>query len=222
MQVRARILAAARAEFTDGGYEAASLARVARRAGFTKGAVYSNFESKQALLAAMLVERSAEVGRRAFARLGAEPIDPGTLAYRAAAVLADEVTVHPQEHQLLWELAQRSGTDADAAASYGRCRERQQETIAAELRAHLTALDIDSDADLDHAAFVLVTVMSALAVEHVARPNVVGRERIRATLDTVLRGLLAPSAAARGTPGARAQTGAGDESDVTSGAPRPD
>ncbi|MGB6072667.1 MAG: TetR family transcriptional regulator, partial [Rhodococcus sp. (in: high G+C Gram-positive bacteria)] len=44
--VRDRLLAAAADEFTERGYAAAKLTDIADRAGFTKGAVYSNFESK--------------------------------------------------------------------------------------------------------------------------------------------------------------------------------
>lgn len=47
--VRASILQAAADVFLDEGYERASLARIATRAGFTKGAIYSNFGSKTEL-----------------------------------------------------------------------------------------------------------------------------------------------------------------------------
>ncbi len=43
------MLAAARETFVDQGYHAASLDLIARRAGYSKGAVYSNFASKESL-----------------------------------------------------------------------------------------------------------------------------------------------------------------------------
>ena len=56
--VRDKILAAAGEEFVERGYGGTSVAQVAARAGFTKGAVYSNFEGKPELFAAAMEDRS--------------------------------------------------------------------------------------------------------------------------------------------------------------------
>lgn len=55
-RTRAAVLAAARQEFTEYGYEAAKVDRIADRADLTRGAVYSNFPGKRALYLAVLVE----------------------------------------------------------------------------------------------------------------------------------------------------------------------
>jgi AcrR family transcriptional regulator len=54
---RRSLLAAARRVFTKRGYHAATLDAVAEEAGFTKGAVYSRFESKADVFLAILEER---------------------------------------------------------------------------------------------------------------------------------------------------------------------
>jgi AcrR family transcriptional regulator len=59
-QTRERLIDAAAQVFADRGFEAASLDEVAAAAGYTKGAVYSNFESKTDLFIA-LIERRIEV-----------------------------------------------------------------------------------------------------------------------------------------------------------------
>jgi AcrR family transcriptional regulator len=59
-RTRAKILAAARRVFERRGFHGASLDQVAREAGFTKGAVYSAFDSKADLFFALLAERAAE------------------------------------------------------------------------------------------------------------------------------------------------------------------
>jgi AcrR family transcriptional regulator len=56
---RARLLEAATAEIGERGYHATSIEHIAERAGFTRGAFYSNFENKEQLFAEAL-----EVGRR--------------------------------------------------------------------------------------------------------------------------------------------------------------
>jgi len=53
---RALVLDAARAVFAEVGIEGASIREIARRAGYTPGALYSYFDSKEAIYAALLQE----------------------------------------------------------------------------------------------------------------------------------------------------------------------
>ena len=53
---RAKVLAAARAEFAERGYRDAKIDLIAERAELTRGAVYSNFPGKRALYLAVLAE----------------------------------------------------------------------------------------------------------------------------------------------------------------------
>ena len=64
-QTRDRVLDAAARQIAQVGYEKASLARIAQKAGYTKGAVYSQFSSKGDLLIA-LFDRRAEAGHKQF------------------------------------------------------------------------------------------------------------------------------------------------------------
>jgi AcrR family transcriptional regulator len=71
-EVRRRILASAYGVFEVWGYEGASLERVAEAAGFSKGAVYSNFAGKDELffelVSARIDERAAALVEAAAAR----------------------------------------------------------------------------------------------------------------------------------------------------------
>ena len=58
--VRARLVAAAAGVFAERGYEGASLERVAEAGGLSKGAVYSNFASKDELLFELVAARIDE------------------------------------------------------------------------------------------------------------------------------------------------------------------
>lgn len=58
---RARILAAARAEFVERGFAAVKIDEIAERAELTRGAVYSNFPGKRALYFAVLATEEPEV-----------------------------------------------------------------------------------------------------------------------------------------------------------------
>lgn len=76
---RAKVLAAARAEFTERGFREAKIDRIAERADLTRGAVYSNFPSKRALYFAVLAQEAEQAP---------EPEYPPT-ATAARAALAD-------------------------------------------------------------------------------------------------------------------------------------
>ena len=54
---RLRLLRAAEKVFTRDGFEAAKLEEIAAEAGYTRGAFYANFESKEDLFLAMLEEQ---------------------------------------------------------------------------------------------------------------------------------------------------------------------
>ena len=59
-QTRAQLVATAKQMFFEDGYHPTSLEKVADAAGYSKGAVYSNFRSKDELCAAVLDEIRAE------------------------------------------------------------------------------------------------------------------------------------------------------------------
>jgi|SRR6478609_1530292 AcrR family transcriptional regulator len=190
IDVRRRVLEAAAAEFTERGYAEASLATIARRAGFTKGAVYSNFESKQALLADVLLERAVEVIEGALARLTTRRAGVDTLAARAGAVLADQVAVAAPWHALTAELGLQAGRDPLAAEAYRRFRTAQRAVLVETLTRRSDALGLPPGTALDHAALVLLAVLNGLAIEHAADPTALDRAAMAEVLTQVLAGLI--------------------------------
>ncbi|MFI5258338.1 MAG: TetR/AcrR family transcriptional regulator [Candidatus Limnocylindrales bacterium] len=104
-QTRARLIDAAAAVFARRGFETATLDEVAAAAGYTKGAVYSNFASKTDLFIALIERRievqSAEHSRR-FAGKDIESLaqameaqaDHGSESDKQWLVLAVEFWLH--------------------------------------------------------------------------------------------------------------------------------
>lgn len=76
---RQKLLVAARRLFAEHGYGGTSLEAVAREAGFSKGAVYSNFDSKEQMFLAVLQEHRDETHLSLLAILDAEPPIPELL-----------------------------------------------------------------------------------------------------------------------------------------------
>ncbi|HEX9684168.1 MAG TPA: TetR/AcrR family transcriptional regulator [Acidimicrobiales bacterium] len=81
-QTRERLLEAAATVFARQGYAAASLDEIADAAGYSKGAIYSNYHSKEALFLAVLERHDAEQ----TASLGATLRVGGTLEERLASL----------------------------------------------------------------------------------------------------------------------------------------
>jgi AcrR family transcriptional regulator len=124
-QTRAQLVATARRMFFEDGYHPTSLEKVADAAGYSKGAVYSNFRNKDELCAAVLdeirAERFAEVigllsqpDRFEALRGWAERVigDPGWTPLEA------EFALHARSNERLRsELAGRLGNIVDMLAA---------------------------------------------------------------------------------------------------------
>src|SRR5437867_12636083 len=82
-RTRERLVAAAERVFLKKGYHEASLAELARAAGYTTGAVYSNFSGKEHLALAVLERRMVDIAGVLGQRLSAAA---PTVAARLEAV----------------------------------------------------------------------------------------------------------------------------------------
>ncbi|MEU4294869.1 helix-turn-helix domain-containing protein [Kribbella sp. NPDC026596] len=80
LRTRAKVLAAARAEFAEHGYGDTTIDRIAARADLTRGAVYSNFPGKRALYFSTL---TPHISQRAAARQVTTPAE-GLAAFASA------------------------------------------------------------------------------------------------------------------------------------------
>lgn len=104
-EVRSRILEAAYSVFAERGYEGAGLERIAEAAGFSKGAVYSNFANKDelffAMISARIDERLASV--RKAEEASAPPSRRGADAPKAMAKLAGMLLRELGEGDPVWQ-----------------------------------------------------------------------------------------------------------------------
>ena len=132
---RSRLIDAAAEVFCEEGFLQSSLADVADRAGYTIGAVYSNFSSKDDLLFAVMRDRLRRVEAALAAALPAdggaapgssESVD-GRIARELDRLAAAEDAVPPGWWRLLFEFRVHAAADpvawAELAESERRCRE---------------------------------------------------------------------------------------------------
>jgi AcrR family transcriptional regulator len=96
---RALVLDAARAVFEEHGIEGASMREIARRAGYTPGAIYSYFESKEAIYGALLAQSLDRLNTSVSA---AKPQDASAAAFLKAKALGwfGFYAVNPRELDL--------------------------------------------------------------------------------------------------------------------------
>lgn len=118
-QTRQRLLDAAALVFAEVGLDAASVEAICERAGFTRGAFYSNFDTKEELVLA-LVERMSEAKlQQASDRMRETPTtdapeEPADLVRRVLDVTTD----HPVDIFLASEIRTRAMRDRRLGQAY--------------------------------------------------------------------------------------------------------
>ena len=193
--VREQIVTAAGEEFAERGYAGTSVAQVAARAGFTKGAVYSNFGGKPELFAAAVQTYFAETVLGAIAEtLGAAASTPGRDASRTRAMahaLAESVLTGERWPALLAEFRTVATRQPDLAGLYAELRVTQRAQLVAALQRAAEQVPLREGLDLEVAAALLLTCVQALTVERAASPEAMPRPLAEALFAQVLDGILA-------------------------------
>jgi AcrR family transcriptional regulator len=126
---RADLLAAARRVFIERGFHAATLDEIAETAGYTKGAIYSNFSGKDDLFLALLAEHYEErirAHRALFGRLGFE--DPEEARLAVARIIFSAYEREPAWWALVSDFSTHASRDAQVS---GRLRELRERFLAA-------------------------------------------------------------------------------------------
>jgi AcrR family transcriptional regulator len=168
-RTRARIVDAAMRLFLRKGFGATSLEEIGEEAGFTRGAVYSNFESKTAL-GITVIDALYE---REVRRLRATIPDAGDRDARldALAAWADETIGDPAWARLEIEVAASSTRD-NAYRAATAARHKRQREIAADAFAELFGDTLDMDADV--LATALLGLVIGIGTQRAADPSVRG------------------------------------------------
>lgn len=170
-EVRAGLLTAAAHLFARRGIDATSIDDIALAAGYTKGAVYSNFESKDGLVAALVADRTA-----AYLALGlaAAETTEGPLAAKAVA-LGDRLDAATEEerdwHLLFVELWQRAVRQDPATAGFRERREALRDAIADAVRSHARATDSLLTVPAEHVAVSIMALANGMAMERLIAPD---------------------------------------------------
>lgn len=187
--VRDRLLAAAADEFTERGYAAAKLTDIADRAGFTKGAVYSNFESKQALFAELLARRSLDLAARVLAHVS--DLDSGAAAGAGGGEIASWVVAEPRWPLLTVEFGILAGRDPAVAERYRTDRRALRGELERLIAEHAGRWGVGKNFDARRLATSLAALISGLAVEHSVDPEEINEGVIADAVSELFAGAIA-------------------------------
>ncbi len=184
---RARVLDAARAVFEKQGIEGASVREIARAAGYTPGAIYFYYDSKEAIYGALLAESLERLNEK-VAQAGTGALDPAAQLEAKASAWFDFYADNPRELDLGFYLVQGMrprGLNATLNEQLnGRLHDALQPCEAA-----LQALGLTVEAALRETTALFAHGVGLLLLKHTGRIRMFGQD---ATLlfDAYVIGLL--------------------------------
>jgi AcrR family transcriptional regulator len=176
---RAVLLAAARRVFLVRGFHGATLDAIAEEAGFSKGVVYSQFESKADLFLALVAERIAERAAQndEIVRRAATP------AAGLAALLAHGHRIREGDREwalVLLEFRVHAARDAALNARYARLHAQTVERLATAL-APLVSDGVATESPRTLATFLLAFSVGAM-LEAAVTPQALPSSEVQAML----------------------------------------
>jgi AcrR family transcriptional regulator len=187
-QTRARLLEAAATVFARRGYHVATLEEVAAEAGFTKGAVYSNFESKEALFLALvdqeIAKRVQEIGAVVQAAGG------GDIEAEAERQFQRFVREEPHWPFLFYEFFAYGARRDDLRGEFVKRRRAVHRVIANGIRAQAEQAGVELPIQAEQIAVAFEALMNGLAFNRLLDPRSVPDGLFGLTMSRLLAALL--------------------------------
>ena len=175
VRTRAELIAAAARVFARRGYNGASVEEIAEEAGYSHGAVYSNFEGKADLFLAVFEEYMAERVRELAETQMTLPED-APLEARARA-LADQWMdrlARDRESVLLhMEFIAHGDRDPELARRFGTRSAAMREAVARYIAQYQEEAGVEPAISADDLAMVLRALGIGLAIESLVSPDAV-------------------------------------------------
>ena len=169
---RSRLLESAGRVFARRGLAHASVDEVAADAGFTKGAVYANFGSKDELFLEMLDARFAQRLQEMDRALSTDE-PPEAQARAAGRDFVDYLGGDPEWARLFFEAALYAGRDDGFREQLQSRYRAMRERMAALLQERAQAGGFDPGVGFDHLATMIFAMANGVAFERLVEPDAV-------------------------------------------------
>jgi len=173
--VRHRLLAAALDVFAESGFANASLDQVAAAAGLTKGAIYSNFESKDDLFFAMMKDQALNrvEAVRAALEASADAANQQQSARDIGRLLTAAFTQEREWQLVFLDFWRRAVQDEAVRAQFVAHRRALRAAITGRVEQALGRAPSVGDLTVDDIVTVVLALSNGLAIEQYADPDVV-------------------------------------------------
>ncbi|MHB8531118.1 MAG: TetR/AcrR family transcriptional regulator [Solirubrobacteraceae bacterium] len=203
---RERLLAAARSVFARSGFHGASVEEIASEAGFSTGALYSNFDGKEDLFLVLMEREIAEHARELAAAVG----ERASVAERATGGARLWMSMIDREPDLLllfmefWAYGVRDPqVRPKVAARFAQVRQTLTQLIADGVR----DFELELALPAEQLAIAIDALADGIARQRLADPAAVPDELMGTVLSLLFSAATRP--AARPPSGARADTHSG-------------
>lgn len=203
---RARILDAAVGHFSQWGFHASSMARIAREVGITQGGLLHHFRSKEDLLVSVLRHADEQDRERFFA----EAPESAAASFEGLVELAARNSSRPGRTRMFNVLAAEAGDPGHPAHDHFVRRYREVVDYAVRpLRASVERGELAPDTDCEAVAAEVIAVMDGLQLQWARSPESYDMAaRLRAYLDRLLRSLTTDGSGLPAQPPAGPEPGA--------------
>ena len=171
VETRDALLRSAARLFRERGLEGTSVEEIAADAGFTKGAFYANFKSKEELFLTMLDEKfSAEIERMDEALAGTG--DPGEEARHAAAEFGEYVFADSEWPVLYFQFAAQAARDEDFRQELATRRRAMRERMVKVLERWSADFPAEPPIPLEDLAAITDVMATGYIVERTIDPKI--------------------------------------------------
>ena len=174
-RTRAQLIDAAAKVFAERGFQAATVEEIAEQAGYSHGAVYSNFEGKADLFLAVFEDYMTErVGELADTQ--AALADDAALEVRARALAdqwMDRLARDRESFALHMEFVAHAGRDPQLAERFGTRSSAMREAVARYVGHYQQEAGVESALPADDLALILRALGIGLAIESLVSPEAV-------------------------------------------------
>jgi AcrR family transcriptional regulator len=174
-QTRARLIDAATRVFAGRGFQAASVEEIAEEAGYSHGAVYSNFDGKADLFLAVFEDYMTERVRELAETQAALP-DDAPLEVRARALAdqwMDRLARDRESVVLHMEFIAHADRDRELARRFGTRSSAMREAISHYITQYQQEAGMELVMPVDDLALVLRALGIGLAIESLVSPDAV-------------------------------------------------
>jgi AcrR family transcriptional regulator len=187
---REQLLQAAARVFAKHGYNGASTSAIAAEAGFSKGALYWNFASKEELFFALLDERIDRRIRALFDMTTDDPTDQ-TMEDQVSRGLSAVLEQERDLVLLFHEYSAMAVRDPRLRERYVARNAMLREGLARAFEARVEALGVALPINSSELATALIALADGLSIEQLTEPEMVSEGLFGQILSLILDGLAA-------------------------------